>query len=35
MFAALGIHPEGHFTDRAGRQFGLTSGRVIDALYGG
>jgi hypothetical protein len=33
MFASLGIDPQGHFTDRAGRQSALTSGRPIAALY--
>jgi hypothetical protein len=35
MFAALGIDPEGHFTDRAGRQSALTAGRTMEALYSG
>ena len=33
MFSALGIDPEGHFTDRAGRQSAVTTGRVIDGLF--
>lgn len=33
MFAALGIEPDSHFLDKAGRRFPVTSGRVIDALY--
>jgi hypothetical protein len=35
MFSALGVDPEGHFTDRAGRQSAMTSGRVIEGLYAG
>uniref|UniRef100_A0A7C2JZ34 DUF1501 domain-containing protein n=1 Tax=Schlesneria paludicola TaxID=360056 RepID=A0A7C2JZ34_9PLAN len=34
MFSALGIHPSGHFTDRTGRPMLLSSGRVIEGLYG-
>ncbi len=33
MLAALGIDPSGHFTDAVGRQFPLTTGRVITPLY--
>ena len=35
MLAALAIDPQGHFTNRAGQQFQLTSGRPIEALYAG
>ncbi|HUQ69112.1 MAG TPA: DUF1501 domain-containing protein [Planctomycetaceae bacterium] len=35
MFSALGLDPSGHFTDRAGRPTMLSSGRVIESLYGG
>ncbi|MDZ4684688.1 MAG: DUF1501 domain-containing protein [Planctomycetaceae bacterium] len=34
MFSALGLDPGGHFTDRAGRPTMLSSGRVIESLYG-
>ncbi|MDP1797107.1 MAG: DUF1501 domain-containing protein [Planctomycetaceae bacterium] len=34
MFHALGLDPESHFTDKSGRPFPLTSGRVIAPLYG-
>ncbi len=34
MLAALGIDPESHFTDKTDRPFPVTSGRVIEPLYG-
>jgi hypothetical protein len=35
LFHALGIDPTGHFSDRAGRAFPLTTGRVMRELYTG
>lgn len=34
MYSALGIDPGGHFTDRTGRPQMLSTGRVIEGLYG-
>ncbi len=34
MFSALGLDPESHFTDKSGRQFPMSSGRIIAPLYG-
>lgn len=34
MFSALGLEPDGHFTDQSGRLFPLTTGRIIAPLYG-
>lgn len=33
MFSALGIDPEGHFTDRLERPLGVSEGRVMESLY--
>lgn len=33
MFNALGLDPESHFTDKTGRPFPLTTGRVIAPLF--
>lgn len=34
MFQSLGINPDGHFTDKAGRMFPMTTGRIITPLFG-
>lgn len=34
LYHALGIDPQGHYTDTLGRPFTIASGRVIEALYG-
>ncbi len=33
MFSALGLDPDSHFTDKAGRLFPMTTGQIITPLY--
>ena len=33
IFSALGIEPDGHYTDAVGRRFGISQGRAIRGLY--
>lgn len=35
MFSALGIDPSEHFTDKSGRRFPISGGRVLTGLYAG